>query len=145
MGVHFLIGICDPIVKPHIAGRLIEAGLKPATAIHPSVVMGSDCRIGPGSIVCAGVQISTNVALYEHVHLNPGVIVGHDVRIMAHVSINPGAIISGNVAVESGALVGAGAIVLQGLHVGSNTIIGAGAVVTRDVFSGLTVKGVPAR
>jgi acetyltransferase-like isoleucine patch superfamily enzyme len=39
--------------------------------------------------------------------------------------------------------VGAAATILQNLTVGKSTVIGAGAVVTKDVPSGVVVKGVP--
>lgn len=42
-------------------------------------------------------------------------------------------------------MIGAGAIVLEGLKVGDNVSIGAGAVVTKDLASGVKVKGIPAR
>lgn len=41
--------------------------------------------------------------------------------------------------------IGAGALILPGVTIGDDAIVGAGAVVTRDVASGATVAGVPAR
>ena len=41
--------------------------------------------------------------------------------------------------------IGGGAIILPGVTVGDHAIIGAGSVVTRDVPSGVTVMGNPAR
>ena len=41
--------------------------------------------------------------------------------------------------------IGAGAILLPGVTVGDDAIIGAGSIVTRDVLSGVTVVGNPAR
>lgn len=41
--------------------------------------------------------------------------------------------------------IGGGAIILPGITIGDNAIIGAGSVVTRDVPSGVTVMGNPAR
>ena len=41
--------------------------------------------------------------------------------------------------------IGGGAIILPGVTIGAGAIVGAGAVVTRDVASGVTVAGNPAR
>ncbi|WP_182355511.1 sugar O-acetyltransferase [Komagataeibacter europaeus] len=41
--------------------------------------------------------------------------------------------------------IGGGAIILPGITVGDDAIIGAGSIVTRDVPSGVTVAGNPAR
>ncbi len=41
--------------------------------------------------------------------------------------------------------IGGGAIILPGIVVGDDAVIGAGSVVTRDVASGVTVRGNPAR
>lgn len=41
--------------------------------------------------------------------------------------------------------IGSGAIILPGITIGDHAIIGAGSVVTRDVASGVTVAGNPAR
>ncbi len=139
-----VIAVGDPAVRRRIAGRLSGVGFV-AGLVHPSAVVGSCFLAGPGSVVCGGVQISTNVELGDHVHLNPGAIIGHDARLADLVSVNPGAIVSGEVTVEREVLIGAGAVVLQGLKVGRGSTVGAAACVVRDVEPGVTVKGVPAR
>ncbi|MBC7230048.1 MAG: hypothetical protein H5T74_06620 [Actinobacteria bacterium] len=48
-------------------------------------------------------------------------------------------------AVRRGASVGANAAVLASVEVGEGEVVGAGAVVTRDVPSGITAVGNPAR
>jgi sugar O-acyltransferase (sialic acid O-acetyltransferase NeuD family) len=141
----YLIGIGNPALREKVGGMFSEVGFTAVAAIHPAAVVGSRFRIEPGSVICAGVQISTNVELGAHVHINPGAIVGHDVRLADFVSVNPGAILSGRVTVEPRCLIGAGAIVLQGVSVGEGALVGAGAVVVRGVPSGTTVKGIPAR
>lgn len=143
--VRYLIGIGSPSAREKIDRLFRSSGFFPGTAIHPTAVIGSCFQAAPGTVICAGAQISTNVRLGAHVHINPGAIVGHDAVLSDYVSINPGAIVSGHVNVHSQALLGAGSIVLQGLAVGEGTLVGAGAVVVKDVSAWSVVKGVPAR
>lgn len=145
VGCRFLVGVGDPAARRHIYERCRRMNLVPGTAIHPDSVIGSNFRAGEGTVICAGVQISTNVILGSNVHINPGAILGHDSHLHDFVSVNPGAIVSGRVQVERGALLGAGSIVLQGLTVGAGALVGAGAVVVTDVTPDVIVKGVPAR
>jgi sugar O-acyltransferase (sialic acid O-acetyltransferase NeuD family) len=141
----FVIGIGDPVVRQRIDAVFVAAGHVPITLIHPTVITGSDIEIGEGSVVCAGVSMTTNIRLGRHVHVNPLVPIGHDSRLMDFVSINPGANIAGTVTIGRGALIGSGATILQGRTIGDGSLVGAGAVVTRDVPIAVTVIGVPAR
>lgn len=143
--LRYLIAIGNPENRHYVDQRLRGAGFLATSAVHPTAVVGSNFQMGVGGVICAGVQISTNVSLGEHVHINPGGIIGHDVKLSGYVSVNPGAIVSGHVHVKSRTLLGAGAIVLQGLTVGEGSVVGAGAVVVGDVPKGSIVKGVPAR
>jgi sugar O-acyltransferase (sialic acid O-acetyltransferase NeuD family) len=145
IAVQYLIGIGSPQVRATVARRFDETSRLAFTAIHPSATVGSRTRLGRGSIVCAGAQLSTNVEIGRHGHVNPASVIGHDAKLEDCVSINPGAVVSGDVHIESGALIGANATVLQGLTVGANALVGASACVVRDVGPGMTVRGVPAR
>ncbi|WP_022869717.1 acetyltransferase [Yaniella halotolerans] len=141
----YVIGIGDPGIKSLIDQRLTKRGWRAVTLIHPSASVGSVNEIGDGSIICGGVQLSTNTVLGKHVHLNPNATIGHDALIKDYVSVNPGAVVSGEVVVEPRALLGAGSVVLQGLSIGRNVTVGAGACVVSNVGAELTVVGIPAR
>lgn len=144
-GHSYIVGIGDPHRRAAIVDQVEGVGLTAATVVHPRATIGARTDLGPGTVVCAGSQISVDVRLGSHVHVNPNATIGHDVVAHDFVSVNPGAVISGAVVVESRVLVGAGAVVLQGLRIGAGAVIGAAACVTRDVDRRATVKGVPAR
>lgn len=141
----YLIGIGNPTVRERVDQELSAAGLVAATAVHPSATVGSAVTIDVGTIICGGVQVSTNVTIGRHVQLNPSVTIGHDCVLNDFVSVNPAATISGEVILGMRSLIGAGAVVLQGLALGADALVGASACVVRNVESSRTVKGVPAR
>jgi sugar O-acyltransferase (sialic acid O-acetyltransferase NeuD family) len=142
--IAFVVGLGNPMVRRRVAERLEHAGLEAATLIHPTVVTGFDVTYGPGSVVCAGVVLGTNIRVGRHTHLNRCATVGHDSRIGDFALVNPSASISGDCTIGDEVLVGAGAVILQGRRVGRGATVGASACVVHDVTPGSTVKGVPA-
>lgn len=71
--------------------------------------------------------------------------VEHDCLVGDFVTLWPGAQINNNVSIGDEAYIGAGTIIRPGLVIDARAVIGMGAVVTRDVPSGVTVIGNPAK
>lgn len=142
----FVVAIGDPVTKSKIVGKLRAKHVKFATIIHPSAMIGSaSVIIGEGSIVCAGVMLTTDIHIGDHVLLNLGCSVGHDARIASYTSIMPGANIAGEVTLGEKVLVGAGASIMNRVSVGERSKVGMGAVVLTNVPQDVTVVGVPAK
>ena len=141
--VAYVVGIGSPAVKEAIDARL---GQRPAAVlVHPEASTGFDVRLGPGTVVCAGARLTTNIRLGRHVHVNLLCSIGHDVSIGDHVSINPLVAVSGSVDVGARAMLGTHSAILQTLTVGEDATVGGAALVVKDVPAGATVTGVPAR
>lgn len=145
VAMRFVIGIGSGAVRRSIDERLTRAGWAPATVVHPSATIGARCELGPGTVITAGVRLTTNVRLGRHVHLNLNSTVSHDCVLGNFVTLSPGVNVTGHVRLEDGVECGTGAAILPGVTVGRDTRIGAGAVVTKDCPPGCTMVGVPAR
>jgi sugar O-acyltransferase (sialic acid O-acetyltransferase NeuD family) len=141
----YVIAIGAGHVRRAIDRRLSSLGVECPVLIHPSSTRGLAVDLGPGTIVCSHVSITTNVRLGRHVHLNLNSTIGHDCRIGDYVTVSPLVAVSGRVVLHPGASLGTSSAVIERLTIGEDAVVGAGAVVTRSVDAGTTVVGVPAR
>lgn len=144
-GAGFVVAVGNPQARRHLADRAVEAGLVPVTVVHRDATVGEDVMMGPGTVICAGARLTTNVRTGFHVHININATVAHDVVLGHYVTLNPQAAVSGDVTVGDGATVGTGAVIRQGLALGDGSTVGAGAAVVVDVPPHSTYAGVPAR
>ncbi|GGN59640.1 acetyltransferase [Actinoplanes lobatus] len=145
LDAHYVVGIGDPRTRAAVTALLEPFGRPAATLVHPAAVQGPHNHLADGVVLCAGAQVTTNVTLGRHTHLNLNVTVGHDAVLADHVQVNPLAAVSGDCCIGREVLIGTGAVVLQGREVGDGATVGASACVARDVGAGQIVKGVPAR
>ncbi|MEW6106145.1 MAG: acetyltransferase [Bacillota bacterium] len=137
--------IGDPRVRKRVVDVLSADGYQFATLVHPTVCMSRFVRVGCGSVVSAGVVVSTNVTIGRHVILELGCRVAHDSVLGDFASLMVGVNIAGEVNVETGCYIGAGATVINRVSVGEWSIIGAGAAVVKDIPPRVVAVGVPAR
>lgn len=143
--IYYVCAVGDPEVKKMLVEKAEKYNLKPATLIHPSAILSEYVEIGEGSIICAGSIITVNIEIGNHVIINIDSTIGHDVIIHDYSTILPSVNISGNTIIEEGVSVGTGSAIIQGKTIGKYSIIGAGAVVIKDIPSGATAVGSPAK
>lgn len=148
-GSAYVIAVGDGRLRERSALACDQAGLAATTLIHPRVERSDSLQLGPGSIICAGTVLSTNVDVRSHVIVNLGCTISHDVVVEDYVTIAPGVHVSGHVKLRRGCTVGTGASIINGsaeqpLVIGEGAVVAAGACVTKPVEAGSLVAGVPA-
>ncbi len=119
------------------------------------IEIGDYCYVANASLVC-----SSRITIGSHVMIAGGVTIadsdfhplGPAARIADSVALSPigdrrvrPAIETRPVVIEDDVWIGYNAIILKGVRVGAGATISPGAVVVRDVPSGVTVAGNPAR
>ena len=122
-----------------------EYGINIPMLSHPSAVISQSALLGAGSQVLSQANISAGATLGEACIVNSNASIDHECRIEDGVHIGPGATLCGCVTVGRNAFIGAGAVILPRITIGNDSIVGAGSVVIKNVPSGFTVVGNPAK
>ena len=139
--------IANTAVRHRLVEQILQAAPRTvfATLIDPSAEYSRWVTVGQGSIICARTLLTVNIAVGEHVIINPACTVGHDAVLEDFVTVYPGANLAGNTQIGTGAELGTGMQIIQGKRIGADAVIGAGAVVVRDIPPRCTAVGCPAK
>lgn len=140
-----VVAIGDPKTRYEIISRLPKE-TKFFVFKHPSAqILGNDINVGQGSIICAGVIITTNIVIGDHAHLNLHTTIGHDCRIGNYFTTAPGAKISGNCDIGDYVYIGTNASVKEKTNICNESIIGLNAGVVKHITESGTYIGTPAK
>lgn len=142
-----LVCIGSGAARERVVARLARLGIdrsRYATLIDPSVRNPGESPIGAGSILLAGVVVTVDALLGDHVVVMPNATITHDCLIGDFATLTAGVSLGGGVSVGRRATIGMNAAVRQHLSIGADAVIGMGAVVLHDVPAGATWVGVPA-
>lgn len=144
-GAELAISGGDLTKRQDLIAAAIDGGHRVATLIHADTTLGPWVDLGRGTVVSPGVRITGNVTVGAFCQLHTGAILSHDDVLGEQVVLSPSVTLCGGVTIGDGAAVFAGATVMPGVTIGAGATVGAGALVNRDVASGATVVGVPAK
>lgn len=135
----------SPSIRKKLFEHYSKIGFEFATVISPQAIISKSATIGLGTVIQAGVNVSSCSHVGDFVKLNSYCNVMHDSIVDNFVTIAPNAVLLGRAKVGVESYIGANSTILPEIQIGSNCIVGAGAVVTKNVVNNITVKGVPAK
>ena len=140
----FFVAIGNSKVRELFQEKLIEMNAEIATLVHKSAVIGTNVRIGEGTVVMAGAVINADTNIGNGVIVNTSCSIDHDNVIEDYCHISVGSHLAGTVKVGKHTMIGAGATVINNISICEECMIGAGAVVVKDIAAAGTYIGVPA-
>lgn len=143
---YFFVGLGENKLRYRLYHKFIAKNYTPANPlIDPSSIIGTDCRIGNGTVIMPKAVVNALASVGNGCIINTGAILEHECKIADFVHLAPGSVLAGNVKVGEQTFIGAGAVVREGITIGKHVVIGAGSVVVKDIPDGQIVKGVPAK
>lgn len=143
--IEIIIAIGNSQIRMKKQQMFEKIGMRIATLIHPSAVIGQNVVIGAGTTVMANTVINSGTKIGKGCIINTMSSVDHDNLIEDYVHISVGSHLAGTVSVGSHTWIGIGAIVSNNIKICEHCMIGAGAVVVKNILQKGVYIGIPAR
>lgn len=114
-------------------------------AIHPSVIIGNNVKLGVGIVAMAGCIFNPKSHIGDFTFFATGAQVEHDCYIDDFASISAGSITGGYVKLGKFSAITLGVTVVDRLEIGENTVVGSGSLVTKSLPDNVLAYGSPAK
>lgn len=141
----WVVGSGSPAAMLDMVSKVSDYISPCAAIVHPSCILGSNIKIGAGSIICPGSILTCDIEIGDSVVVNIGCTLGHDVKLGSYIHVSPNTSLSGYVSINSYCEIGTGVSVVPGVKITERVVIGAGAAVVKDIAVPGTYVGLPAR
>lgn len=138
------IGIGNPNIIKNIYHKYKNFNFP--NIIHPSVIFDEkNIRFGKGNILCAGVNITTDIIIGNLNIFNLNMTIGHDSIIGDFNVFNPSVNISGNCRIGNSNLFGVGSVVIEKKTIGDRNVLGANSTLITNILDDALFVGSPAK
>jgi len=114
-------------------------------AIHPSVIIGNNVKIGCGVVAMAGCIFNPKATIGDFTFFATGAQVEHDCVIEDFASISAGSITGGYVKVGKYSAITLGVTIMDRIEIGENTVVGSGSLVTKSLPNNVLAYGNPTK
>jgi len=112
---------------------------------HPSASIGKAVKIGYNCLVMAGVVITSNAVIKNHVCILPNSVIHHDSVVNEYTLIGGNVVVAGGTKIGRNCYIGSGTNIINGITIGDFSLIGLGSNVIKTVADHSKMIGNPAR
>jgi sugar O-acyltransferase (sialic acid O-acetyltransferase NeuD family) len=142
-----LISIGDNWIRYIISEQILSLvpNFEFVNAIHPSVIIGDNVKLGVGIVAMAGVIFNPQSIIGNFTFYATGAQVEHDCIISDFASISAGSVTGGYVKLGKFSALTLSVTVLDRLEIGENTVVGAGSLVLKSLPDNVLAYGNPAK
>lgn len=116
-----------------------------AKVVHPNASISPLAKIGFNTLFMAGVVLTSNCIIGNHVCILPNSVIHHDTQIGDFTLLGSNVTVAGGTKLGNNCYVGSGSRIINGIEVGNQSLIGLGSNVIRSVPDNSKVVGNPAR
>ena len=142
---YFAVPIANSQVREQLVNRCLEAGMKPATLIHPDSKIGDKNEIGEGCIICREFSTGPNVTIGAYSIVNVKCAFGHDAYVEPYNTFMSEALIAGETYIDKHCYIGLRCTMINRVKVTQQCTFGACCCIVRDAVEPGTYVGVPAK
>jgi sugar O-acyltransferase (sialic acid O-acetyltransferase NeuD family) len=142
-----IISIGDNWSRYYVYNKIIEQipNFEFVNAIHPSVIIGNNVKLGTGIVAMAGCIFNPKSEIGNFTFFATGAQVEHDNNICDFSSISAGSITGGFVKLGKFSAITLGVIVLDRIEIGENTVVGSGSLVIKSLPDNVLAYGNPSK
>ena len=141
----FICSISNVKVRLAIIKKLVTKNAVFINLIHNTARITKTSKLGVGCIVGPFASIGADVNIGDFCIFQTGVIIGHDVEINDNTRVDNYSIVVAGVKLKQNTTVHSNSVINANVIVEEGAIIGACSFVVRNVKSGTTVYGNPAK
>ena len=142
-----VISIGDNWVRYYVSLQIKEQipNFNFVNAIHPSVVIGDNVKLGEGIVMMAGCIINPKSQVGDFTFFATGAQLDHDCNVGNFSSISAGSVTGGYVTLGDFSSLTLGVTVIDRLQIGTNTVVGAGSLVVKSLPDDVLAYGNPCK
>lgn len=115
------------------------------TAIHPRACIGREVKVGVNCLIMAGVVLTSNASIGDHVCILPNSVVHHDAVIGDYTLIGSNVVVAGATTIGKGCYIGSGTNIINGINIGDASLVGLGSNIIKGVSDNAKMVGNPAK